>query len=45
MSDNTKNVVQELEGIIKEAITSLDSGEKVNGLEYALNLIEQLKGE
>lgn len=35
-------VLNMVDGILKEAIEALDRGEKVNGLEYARELIEQL---
>ncbi|PWA05273.1 hypothetical protein DCC39_18245 [Pueribacillus theae] len=35
------NVLEEIDEILKEAIESLDNGEKVNGLEYARQLIKE----
>lgn len=35
----TKATLEILDGILKEAIESLDKGEKVNGLEYARALV------
>lgn len=39
----TKATLEILDGILKEAIESLDKGEKVNGLEYARALVANLK--
>lgn len=38
-----KEILEMIDGILKEASESLDKNEKVNGLEYARSLIDKLK--